>query len=104
MPVDTIALGVAFREIAESSRHKKSYELNVTHYVLPRETLDPSLINQFVYGNRADWLISAATTGFVDVDIPVQTGARRFIPLGDAIAITKMAGGKNKQNNGMKLY
>lgn len=104
MPIDAIALGFSFREIAETSRNTKSHSPSITHYVLPRETLDPSLTNQHVYGNRADWLVSAAINGFVDVDLPVETGARRFIPLGDAIAITKTACGKNKQNNGMKLY
>lgn len=104
MPIDAIAVGVAFRNIAENSRNTKPYDPCITHYVMPRETLDPSLTNQFVYGNRADWFVSAAITGKVDVDLPVQTGARRFIPLSNAIAITKAASGKRKQNNGMSLY
>lgn len=104
MPIDPIALGYAYRNIAEASRNKKSYQLYQNHYVMPRETYDPSLTNQFVYKNRADWVVSAAINSFVDVDVPVETGARRYIPLADAVSITKIASGKNKQNNGMKLY
>lgn len=103
MPIDAIALGVAFREISNASRNRKSYEIHSTHYVQPRETLDPSLTNQFVYKNRADWFVSAAINGFVDVDVPVQTGGRRYIPLSEAIVITSNALGKKKKN-GMKLY
>ncbi|WP_104931824.1 hypothetical protein [Vitreoscilla sp. C1] len=103
MPIDSMRVGHAYREMRKASQHAKSYQLNKVHYVQPRQVLDHSLTNQFVYKNRADWLVAAAVVGFNDVDLPVQEGARRFIPMSQAIAITK-ATAMLKTKSGMSLY
>lgn len=103
MPIDSMRVGHAYREMRNASLKTKSYQVSSVHYVQPRQTLDPSLTHQFVYKNRADWLVSAAVTGFNDVDLPVREGARRFIPLTQAIAITK-ATAPVKAKSGMSLY
>lgn len=103
MAIDSVRAGMAFRQIRKASQNTQAYQVHTLHTVQPREVFDPSLTNQHVYGNRPDWFISAATTGFIDVDLGVRQGARRFIPLQQAIAITK-ATELIKTKSGMNLY
>ena len=103
MPIDSVRLGAAFREIKKASDAKKSFHINKTHHVGAIEKLDPSLTNQLVYKNRQDWFVSAAITGFFSVDIGVQQGGRRFVPLLEAKSIVESTS-LQKKKNGMRLY
>lgn len=99
MSIDSMQAARLYRELRTQSLQKQSHQAHIPHQVMPNETLDPSLSNRFVYGNRADWYVSAAINGQFDVDIPVQTGLRRYLSLQQINATAH-----KKQKTGMNLY
>lgn len=94
-PIDAARLHIKISEAAEA---KRMHHAHIPHTIRPRETGDPSLTQRLVYGNRADWYASAATSGWFDVDKGTKTGAYRFLP---EMEVHALAG---TQAKGMKLY
>ena len=69
------------RNTASQSRKIQAHQASISHAIMPNETLDHSLSNTRIYGNRANWYQAAAVNGFVDVDLPVATGTRFYPPI-----------------------
>lgn len=88
-----------YRDIRSHAVKTALWQPHLPHTVQLQEGLDPSLSNRLVYGNRADWYAAAAVNGMFDVDVAVETGARRY-PLPERIA--SLAHPQRK--TGMSLY
>ncbi len=101
MAIDSMRVAIAFREMRTASQDTKAHQLHLPYDVQRVQTLDPSLTNQFVYGNRSDWVATAAQVGFVDVDLPIAEGARRFLTPDRLVAIINRG---KKKKTGMSLY
>lgn len=78
---DGMKLARFYLNIRKASQEKKPYEAYLNHTVMNQETLDPSLSNRLVYGNRQDWYIAMAINGMFDVNIPTKTGGAKFLTL-----------------------
>lgn len=76
--IDPIIAAQFHRNTASQARRIKAHQAHIAHSVQPNETLDPSLCNTRVYGNRANWYLSAAVNGFCDVDLAIETGLYRY--------------------------
>lgn len=79
MPVDSMTISRHYRNVRDASLKTLIWQPSLPYSVRPNEVYDPTLTNQYVYGNRSDWYAAVACTGLNDVDTPVQEGGRYFL-------------------------
>lgn len=99
MPIDNMKAARFYLEVRKASREKKAYEAHTPHTVMTKDSIDPSLTNRLVYGNRYNWYVSAAINGLFDVDVPAKRIANRYLPPEEVLSLSP----KNKKV-GMSLY
>lgn len=99
MPLDPMKVARMHRNLRSQALRTQAHHNHISHTVMPNEAYDPSLSNQFVYRNRADWYAAAAIQGFCDVDLQTAQGMRRYLPMARIVQIVQP-----KRITGMSLY
>ena len=98
MPIDSLTISRHYRSVRDQSLTTLLWQPAIRKVINPNETLDPTIANHLVYGNRADWYASAAITGLISVGIPVEQGARHFL------TPTNLRAHSKSQRNAEDLY
>lgn len=77
--IDALGAGRMYRDLRVKTLDKEAHQAHIAHTVMPNEVFEPSLIQRLVFFNRADWYISAALSGWCDVDLKIEEGEKRFL-------------------------